>query len=132
MMGGSFVGCRFGVVFLCSLFVLSFGPIPGGESGAPTSPATAALPSVAAAPAEPTAAPDDPAVARVQKHVDDGHYAEAETAARKFLTARKAAGDTESKSVARVTQALVEALTKGTKAREPATRELALRSVDLS
>src|SRR5580765_1294110 len=104
---------------MVGLGILSIVPIHPAE---PPPSATRSAPLTGAAPAEPTAAADDPAVARVQKLVDDGHYAEAETAAREFLDARKAAGETESKAVARVTQALVEALTKGTKAREPATR----------
>jgi CHAT domain-containing protein/Tfp pilus assembly protein PilF len=126
------MGRRSGTLFLYSLLVLSIGPIVAREGDSPDSPTRAAPPPVANAPAKPADAPDDPAVAQVRKLVDDGHYAEAETTAREFLETRRAAGETESKAVARVTQALVEALTKGTKAREPATRELALRSVDLA
>ena len=81
----------------------------------------------------PSSAPsDDPAIAQVRKLVDDGHYAEAETAARDFLDGRKAAGETDTPAVARMTRLLAEALTRGTKAREPETRGVAVRAADLA
>lgn len=114
---------RFTSLLTASLFVALSALFHGAECAPPTAPASDARPS---------AAPDEPAVEQVRKQIQDGHYAEAETAASEFLDSRKAAGETDTPAVARMTRLLVQALTRETKGRDPATRELALRSVDLS
>ena len=105
-------------LLIASLLVICSAPVFPAESPSTVAPASKV--------------PNDPAVEQVGKLVHDGHYAEAESAARQFLDSRKAAGETDTPAVARMTRLLGEALTRGTKAREPATRDVALRAVDLA
>src|SRR5262245_49287426 len=100
-----------------SLFAVALTLVPLAVESS-TGPLAAEGPAQASAAAAPAPGPE---VAQVRQLVKDGHYADAETAARAFLAGRAAAGETDTADVARMTRALVEALFRGTKAKAPET-----------
>ena len=71
------------------------------------------------------------ALATLRRLVEDGSYAQAEVQARRYVAQEQEAGRGESKEVAEATLLLVESLWRGGKEKDPETRRLAERSVEM-